>query len=343
MVAHKDRDTLRARQHQRGNSALEFLAGAVPVLLLGFGAVETIHWYSVRGVLDHALLQTARAASTLHANPETITQVFTQSLRPLHPADRHTHRPSLLTRTVSQIEEKTGRAAWEIRIASPDANAFAVHADTALGRSQPNGYPVINNHYQYEQHTRSQALHNTTGTDQSIYQANTLTLELTYLKQPLLRGVSQLLKIFGQRNGNYSQHALSHGYWPIKARISVIMQTHPVLWPLPDTGYIQRAGEAPKGNKNKQGMQDSLCTGLWCTRGQPQASPPLPPKPAEYPGHGEGAYWPEWGSHANYPQSNPVTPTPGTTPDGHSLPAGHLAPPGTPAGDPACGVTLCCF
>src|SRR5690606_14253338 len=73
-------------------------------------------------------------------------------------------------------------------------------------------------------------------------QANTLIVQLTWLHQPLLPGVRQLMRQLAPNDNRYGSLAMSRaGYLPLQREISMVMQSHPVAWSMPGHQRVTRA------------------------------------------------------------------------------------------------------
>ena len=118
-----------------GQGMVEFLAAAIPVLLLGLGSIEAIHWYFVRQAVSSALVEAARHAIAEHAHPDVLDQAFTHGLLPMHAGTTSAQSMARLQRNMARRERSTGLAAWRIRIVSPAHATFvsvrATHIDLA--------------------------------------------------------------------------------------------------------------------------------------------------------------------------------------------------------------------
>src|SRR5690606_35574549 len=123
---------------------------------------------------------------------------------------------------------------------------------------------------------------------QTTLDANTLVLHLTWLHEPLLPGVKQLLKQLAPRDSRYGSLAMARaGYLPIHREVAMVMQSHAVEWPMPEHGRMARnrhysdvepnfQGGAPKeataspepgvpGQRHSNVWRgEQPCVGLWC-------------------------------------------------------------------------------
>ena len=122
---------------------------------------------------------------------------------------------------------------WTISVISPSPAAFDDFTDPDLAPAE-GARRAINNSYLDIQHARHLANNwpqgKGTKSQQSIYGANTLTLQLDWAHRPLWTGTSQLLRLLGNDNGSAAQRAWAQGAVAIVRRISVIMQSHPQDW-----------------------------------------------------------------------------------------------------------------
>lgn len=258
---------------QRGQGAVEFLLAAVPVLLLGLGCIEAAHWYFARQAISLALLQAGRVAITQHADPTALDQAFAQALLPLYAAPSPAISQARLERAMRRREQATALPAWHIRIVSPSQASF-----NDFSSSSPDlptrGRAVIDNDYLEEQHQARLAQGWPEGrgplSGQTTLQANTLILHLTWLHEPLLPGVKQLLKQVAPPDSRYGSLAMARaGYLPIQRQVALVMQSHAIAWDMPGHGRIARKAHptALENNALSSGMANgpaTACSGLWC-------------------------------------------------------------------------------
>jgi len=260
-----------------GFSAVEFLLVSVPVMLLTLGGVELSHWFSVRQMVDLALVEAARAGATQHAQPAVIAHAFEHALRPLFAAPTPQAAYARLARALDQRRQAMhGAPPWQIRILRPDARDYARFNDPALAAAQ--GHPTIRNDYQTEQQQRHAGVADSASdeADRTIFAANTLELRLIYPHAPLLPGIGHLLASLQPSRDDYTSLALAAGLLPIVREIRLDMASHPVDWPpLPDGRVIK--GKTSNAAVGAIQPGDATCVGLWCTPQPPSISPvPLP-------------------------------------------------------------------
>ncbi|UYO94840.1 TadE/TadG family type IV pilus assembly protein [Pollutimonas sp. M17] len=313
---------------QSGASLIEFSAVALPILLLGLGSVDIAAWLFARQAASLALLEAGRAGIVGHAHPDVMIQAFEQALLPMFPGPSRQASRQKLQNALHRRTALTGRAPWQIEVLSPTPEAFRDFADATASAPGKGALAAINNDYQHEQNQkrREQGWAGGLGpaSGASIFQANTLVLRLSYLHEPVLPGIKRLIRLLGQENGSYRQHALAHGYLPLVREMALGMQSHPVEWPLPAGGKIVRGPSTAPGPSSAW----PGCIGSQCGVPESPAShaDSSPPNPAPAP--------PDPGGTA---QAGDPTPWPAATdpPPGSE----HLA---VSPDDPACGVVLCC-
>lgn len=301
---------------------IEFVIAAFPVLFLGLGSIELSHWFITRQALSLALLEATRAAITDHNRPGRIIAAFEQALRPLHASATAAATDQRLHAALARRQATMDDAPWQIEVLSPSEHAYTDFSDMHLRIDGAPGRPAINNDYLAEQHQRHQALGWTQGhgpvSGQTIYEANTAVLRLSWLHEPHLPLIRPILRALGNPEGSYRQRALARGYLPMTRQIALLMQSHPVHWADdPSAKVLYR----PEGNGPVRACSGWLCN----SGGGPDGSgmipipefdgsvPAQPGTPVAPPAYGDGT-----GGSGDYPDW-------AVNPD-----------------DPACGVTLCC-
>lgn len=278
-----------ARQH--GQGSVEFLLAAVPLLLMGLGSIEAIHWHFTRQAMSLALAQAARAAITNHADPGVIDDAFFHALLPVHAAPTHEAARERVLRNMERREAATGLPAWRIQIRSPSEASFRDFASRDPDLPRHGGRKVIDNDYLEKQHELRLAQGWPQGrgpaSGQTALEANVLVLHLTWLHEPLLPGVGQLFRQLAPPDAGYGSLAMARGgFLPIRREVAFLMQSHAIAWPMPPHGRVVRAGNdhetAKWGNTGTPGPEGSIagrpdvgapgsipaydrpCTGLWC-------------------------------------------------------------------------------
>lgn len=354
--------TLRRRTTLRpdaGQGTLEFLLAIVPVMLLGLGSIEAIHWYAARQAVSLALVQAARAAITQHANPEVLDQAFTEALLPLHAGPTAAASRARLQRAVERRTQATGLPPWRIRILSPSTASFVDFASSSPDLPRPGRLPVIDNDYLRERHRAGAMQPPATASrgpvsGQTLLEANTLVLHLTWLHEPLLPGMRALLRQLAPADNRYGSVAMARGgYLPLQREVALVMQSHPIAWNMPAHGRVLRLGGGDTSHPGHIEAADTI-----------PAVPPATPAPSVPEGDGNAsanesnaaAISPGFATGGNTEQCaglwclmesglTPLSPTPYRPPaaaeaGGPAAPArepGAAAPPATELDDcPAC-------
>lgn len=317
------RGSVRRHRAQTGASLVEFSIVAIPILMLGLGSIEIAQWFFHKQAISLALVEAGRAAIVDHAHPLTIESVFEEAMLPMFASATQPLSRQRLRQALNERQLKTGAPPWRIEIISPAPAAFHDFSTSTLAIAQQTGLPAIDNTYLADQDARKQAQGWTRGvgphSGHTIWYANTLVLRLTWLHEPLLPGAKSLIRLMGKPLGSYGQRAMARGgYLPLTQEIALVMQSHPVYWPLPSSGKIVRADAAPLPSPALS------------------APPMLPPATAAPP-------------HTAPAQQQP-TPDAPPVPSGGPIPDAPTQAESTgPAHDltvapdnPACGVVLCC-
>ncbi len=224
---------LRPATRQRGAGMAGFLLTALPVLLLGAGAIETAHWLFLRQTLSHALVEAGRAAATRHAQPAALARAFEDALRMLHPEIRQ--RDAALAWRRRALDGPP----WRIRVIRPARAAFLDHADPGTGAPPAGalGPAQIRNDRQHEQHQRAMRMGWPAGrgpvSGETVFEANTLQLELIWPHRPLLPGVAAVLRLMAESASpeDDRRRVLTQGLLPIVRSATLAMHSHPAQWP----------------------------------------------------------------------------------------------------------------
>ena len=255
-------NTVLTRQH--GSGMVEFLLVAMPLLLTALGGIEISHWMLTRQVVNLALTEAGRAGSTSHAHPQAIIDAFERALEPLYPPTSSATSAQRLHVAIHRNQHHHQRQGWHIQLMSPTPAHFQDFRVADPSVQHPSGLPTINNSYQLEQHQerQQQGWHDGQGphSRQTVFEANTLALRLTWRYRPLLPGLE---KVTGD--------LLS-----MKQDVTLTMQSHPVFWPDDPAGRVTRAAEPhpPVSDRDLPGSQPLIPgTGLDPGSGSPAPYP----------------------------------------------------------------------
>lgn len=202
---------------QRGAAIVEAVI-AMPVLLaVILGAIQFGFIYEAKAVLNHAVLQAARAGAVSNAEPGAIRRGLARGLVPLYVAG-----PSLQDAAVVVARLNTQlRSDAQIRILNPTRESFD---DFAM---EVDGFRQIPND---RLHTRSTGIGERSGLN--IQDANLLRVQVTYgyeLKVPLVdwfisRSLLRIRRALGNL-GQFEQQLLTRTRLPIVATSTVRMQS----------------------------------------------------------------------------------------------------------------------
>lgn len=246
---------------------VEFILTAFPVLLLALGAVETGRWYMQKQHLRYAALEAQRVASVTHAEPRHIISSFEEALKPLFsPAGVHGTSAKRRDAYLSQVQQQTQHSPWQMVIQSPRDEHFMDFRQADLAIAKQTGLDAINNNYQLEQHqSKSKGLYS----QESIFEANILSIDLIYPYKPFTPGLAAFLRLFAsQSNSELKKSYYAAGYLPIQLSAHLGMQSHPVRWPDDPSGKVVHQGRARSAVVASNGIptpeHTEPCHGLWC-------------------------------------------------------------------------------
>jgi len=230
--------TVDSLTRQRGFAMMEFLIVALPLLLAAMACYEASRWYMVREAISLALLEAGRAGSVSHARPQIIEEAFLAALTPLYaPAGKfHSPRERLHQQLKRLEQDSSGWLAWDIVITHPTLAEFADFRQKDLPIAIKTGNPAINNNYQHRQHQQFQR---GPVSGSTIYDANTLQLRARYLYMPVVPGMQTLLRSVFSAIGASGSPQATLGALPIRAAITIEMQSHPVLWLSEETSHVR--------------------------------------------------------------------------------------------------------
>ena len=234
-------------RRQAGAAAIEFAIAGTVVLLLGLLSVEAGRWHVVRQLAHVALMEAGRAGATAHGHPARIHDAFEDALLPLYvgAGGEPGARRRQAQQTASIVQQ--GLTPWRIEVLTPSQRDFLEHSRQGLAVSAAPGRRAISNDYLDVQHARRPARPGSP----TIFDANTLTLRLTYLHRPWLAPIRVLLRRLVRADpASYASAAWARGWLPIQMTLEIEMHTHPVDW----------AGVTP----TPRGMVMGACTATHC-------------------------------------------------------------------------------
>lgn len=226
---------------------VEFTIVALPLMLAGFGVFESSRWFLARQAVGYALYEAARSGSVSGADPQAIKIAFERGLAPLLAPAGPVALDQLDTRMRRYIS--TWRLQHSLPIArieqiSPNPRSFDDFSDPAL--NPPGAARAINNSYQLERHLSVQSRRYPQGigprSGQTLFEANTLVLRLTYLHRPLVPGIRTLIRSLpSPENGDdYIRRArIEGGMLLIRREISMPMQSHPREYASGNTTFME--------------------------------------------------------------------------------------------------------
>ncbi len=313
--------------HQTGAAILEFTAMAVPLVLISLGTIELSSWFYTRQALHTVLLDAAREATTKHIHPEAIINTLENGLTPLFAKGPRAQNLEAINSGLELRRQQIKGAPWQITVLSPSYSAFKDFQDSSLYLPKASGLAIVNNYFLAEQDLnnkkRGSGWVNGSGpiSGQNIYQANTLTLEFYWPHRPAFTPFAYILKLLSNSSDSYAKKVLKAGYLPIKRSISLMMHSHPVLWPNHSSGKVLF----------EQGYTTNPCKGWLCsqtTRNQ-QTHTDNTTDNNDYSYTNEGE-WPANNAEDFIDPSNPINS--GSLPDVGN----HIFP------NPECGITMCC-
>ncbi|WP_345248779.1 TadE/TadG family type IV pilus assembly protein [Pigmentiphaga soli] len=214
---------------------VEFCIVALPLLFVGFAAIESARWMLVRQAVGYALLEAGRAGSVAGASPVAVRAAFERALAPLHVRAgaplRADGAAAAVREAARRFRLRYGLPLARLEILSPDARSFDDFADPWLAAELGAGRRVINQAYQAEQNAQRGGPGPRSGG--TIHDANTLLLRATYLQAPVLPGLRALVRQLPAPAGDaYLAAARSGpGLLAIVRTIAVAMQSHPQEYP----------------------------------------------------------------------------------------------------------------
>lgn len=207
----------------------EFTVVAIPLLLLGLGTFETGRWLLMRQAIGYALFEAARAATAAHADPAAAAQAFERALSPALGVRAMQDPDDQLSAVRARMAGWTrthGLRRARIEQLSPTPASFQ---DFPAGRAaEPR---ELDYDYQRLRHDTVYLSRYRDGigprSGQTLFDANTLVLRLTYLHAPYLPGMRTLLRSLASASetDDYVKQARAAGLLVIRREIAMPMQS----------------------------------------------------------------------------------------------------------------------
>lgn len=205
----------------------------IPVLMIAGLLLEITQLSHIKNISRLALYDTGRFASVTQANPEEFEKTFKHAMLalfvPQGPYRSAQHRQDAHIKRHLQL---TGLPAWKLEVLSPTKASFRDFGDARLSRI--NRKPTIRHDYQDLQHQQrlNQGWPAGRGpqSGQTVFQANTLHIKLTYLHRPLVPGLHAVLKVLGRARTDEIGQAWRQGLFAVVLTHEVMMQSDLLDW-----------------------------------------------------------------------------------------------------------------
>ncbi len=230
VIPNLNASTLRA---QRGSLMVETSLILIPLLLIAGLILELTQLNHINNIARLALYDTGRFASVTHANPQGFEKAFKHAMLALFvPQGSHRSAQHRQEAYIKRHIQLTGHPPWKLEVLSPTKASFRDFADARLSRL--NRKPTIRNDYQDLQHQQrlSQGWPSGRGpqSGQTVFEANTLHLKLTYLHRPLVPGLQAVLKTLGSVRTDEIGLAWRQGLFAVVLTHEVMMQSDVQDW-----------------------------------------------------------------------------------------------------------------
>jgi len=213
-----------------GAAMVEFVVVALPLLLLAGATFETYRWMLARQAAGYALYEAARAGTAAGADPSAIAQAFARALSPalaIAPGpDPDAQAQAVHARLRTWSGAHQGLRMARIEQLSPVAASFrdfpAPPSGTAHGRELDYDYQRLHHDTVYLARYRGGV---GPRSGQTLFEANTLALRLTYLHAPYLPGMQALLRRLADasESDDYVRQARAAGLIVIRREIAMPM------------------------------------------------------------------------------------------------------------------------
>ncbi|ODS68084.1 MAG: hypothetical protein ABS43_29025 [Bordetella sp. SCN 67-23] len=209
----------------------EFTVIALPLLFLGFATLEACRWMLTRQAAGYALFEAARVGTVTGADPSVMVQAFERALAPALGVGARPD-PAALARAV-QERLRAWSATHGLRMARIEqlSPASASFHDFSVARHGSAGPRELDYDYQRLHHDTVYLPRYRDGigprSGQTLFDANTLVLRLTYLHAPYLPGMRTLLRSLANASetDDYVKQARAAGLLVIRREIAMPMQS----------------------------------------------------------------------------------------------------------------------
>lgn len=213
---------------QNGAAIVETVLVFIPLSLMAALLIELAHSQSVGDITQLAIYQAARAASLAGAQPEVADQAFSQAITPLYlSAEQQPERKARHDPPRKNTLTETGLRLWQIEMTNPDIKSFTDFAQVRL--SAIHKRPTLDNNYLSEQHEANIRKGWAEGrgpvSGQTVFDANTLRLEVSLLYKPRAPGIGTILKVLGARRSDRTGTAWQQGYLVANRYAEIMMQS----------------------------------------------------------------------------------------------------------------------
>lgn len=213
-----------------GAAMVEFVLAALPLLFLAGATFEAYRWMLARQAAGYALFEAARAGTASGADPSAIAQAFERALSPalaIGPRpDPDAQARAVRARLLAWSGRHQGLRMARVEQLSPVAASFR---DFPAPRAGTLGSRELDHDYQRLHHDTVHLARYRGGvgphSGQTLFEANTLVLRLTYLHAPYLPGMRSLLRSLADdsESDDYVRQARTAGLIVIRREIAMPM------------------------------------------------------------------------------------------------------------------------
>ncbi|WP_296558830.1 TadE family protein [Pigmentiphaga sp.] len=214
---------------QRGAAMAEFTVVAIPLLFAGLGAFETGRWLVVRQAVGYALFEAARAGTVANADPAAIAQAFERALSPalgIRAMQGPNDQRSAVRARMAHWTRVHGLRMARIEQLNPAPASFQDFP--ARRAAEPRELDYDHQRLRHDTVYRSRYRGGVgPRSGQTLFDANTLVLRLTYLHAPYLPGMRTLLRSLADASetDDHVRQARKAGLLVIRREIAMPMQS----------------------------------------------------------------------------------------------------------------------